>query len=132
MNEVRQGRGSLAFSNIRYSDPDVVSIKYGSHSTLRNGFSGTLALVMDRTVANYVEQMGPFVTSTWLHALLVTGGPQAAARLGCIYIVSRIAYPICFYVGHPWLQISTVPGYMVIWYQLYLVVCALAAARPGS
>ena len=38
-----------------------------------------LALIADRTVGNTLEQMGPFLVSTWLHAILVPGGPVRAA-----------------------------------------------------
>ena len=131
VNEARTGKGSLRFDKIRYSDPDVASIKYNSHmSGAKGSTSRTLALVMDRSVANFVEQMGPFLASTWLHALLVPDGPSAAARLGCLYIVSRAVYPIFFYIGHPWLQISTVPGYLCIAYQLYAAMCATRTAAP--
>ena len=108
----------------------------GSHSGSSSGSSvsmsasATWALVMDRAVGNCLEQQPAFLASTWLHALLVPGdGPAQAAWLASVYVASRAAYPLLFWCGHPWLQLSTCPGYWVIWYQLYRVVVATAAAR---
>ena len=83
-----------------------------------------VALIADRTVGNTLEQMGPFLCSTWIHALLVPGGAARAALLGWVYIASRVVYPICFYIGHPWLQLSTVPGYLTVFVQLGLIAAA--------
>jgi hypothetical protein len=124
VNQAKTGAGSLRFETIRYSALDVATIKYGTQ--VYSGKGGIVALVMDRTVGNFVEQMGPFLATSWMHALLVPGGATRAAQLGAIYVLSRLVYPIFFYIGHPWLQIATVPGYLSIWYQLYSVCVGLA------
>jgi len=139
------GQGGLGFASLKYASPDVAAIKYGgakayhraamgklttgkpvtaagksSEAAAAAAKVGTLALVMDRSVGNCLEQQGAFLASTWLHALLVPeGGPEKAARIAWLYVASRAAYPAFFYIGHPWLQLATVPGYVCIWYQLY-------------
>jgi len=119
----------LRFEKIKYSSLDVAAIKYGQRYS---GPGGYMALVMDRSVANFLEQQGAFLCSTWLHAVLVPGGAQRAAYVGTVYIVSRSIYPFFFHIGHPWLQIATVPGYVSIWYQLFLVIMATANARTAQ
>ena len=113
MNEAKSGSGSLAYSGIVYSDPQIAAIKYSPNYAGRRG--GKMALVMDRTVGNMLEQQPAFLVSTWLHAIIVPGGSRAAALVGFVYILSRVLYPALFWIGHPWLQISTVPGYLSIW-----------------
>ncbi len=49
-------------------------------------------LAADRVVANTQEQMVPFLTSLWLHALVVS--PSQATILGAAYIVLRAIYPL--------------------------------------
>lgn len=48
-------------------------------------------LAADRAVANTLEQMGPFLTTLWLHAVLVS--PRSATALGLAYVVIRAIYP---------------------------------------
>lgn len=154
VNEARQGKGSLDYTKLSYASPEVASIKYATNygqvkaaepgSSTRSSSSSekktdspnvvsssaTWALIMDRTVGNCLEQQSAFLASTWLHALLVpNNGPAQAATCATIYVVSRALYPWLFWCGHPWLQVSTCPGYWVIWYQLYRVVSASAIAR---
>lgn len=74
--------------------------------------------MLDRTVGNTLEQAIPFLTATWLHAALVPGGAGTSALLAWGYVLSRAAYPLCFWFGHPYLQLATCPGYWIIWYQL--------------
>ena len=59
VNLSREGKGSLKYENLRYSDPTVASIKYGT--VPQKSPIGTFAVVMDRTIGNYLEQMGPLV-----------------------------------------------------------------------
>jgi len=127
VNHARSGTGSLEFSKIKYSSPDVAAIKYSASYA---GAGGRAALVMDRTVGNFLEQQAPFLAATWLHAALVPGGTSRAAAFGAAYVASRAAYPFLFYAGHPWLQLATVPGYLAIWCQLGLVVAATAQRAP--
>lgn len=117
------GKGSLKYETLRYASLEVAAIKYGS---TYSGPGGTFALVMDRSVGNFLEQQCAFITSLWLQAILVPGGCRQSTILGSIYIISRLMYPVMFYVGHPWLQLATVPGYVIIWYQLARSVWAVA------
>jgi hypothetical protein len=48
-------------------------------------------LAVDRAVINTHEQMGPFLTSLWLHAVFVS--PTTATVLGGAYVVLRTIYP---------------------------------------
>jgi hypothetical protein len=54
-------------------------------------------------------------------------GPRRATALGYVYIVSRLLYPWLFYIGHPWLQLSTVPGYLVVFANFWGAVAGAAA-----
>ncbi len=49
-------------------------------------------LAADRAVANTHEQMVPFLTTLWLHALLVS--PTWATILGSAYVGFRALYPV--------------------------------------
>ena len=111
--------GALSHLDVRYTDPEVSRIKYAicHHSPI--------SLVADRTVGNLMEQLLPLLCATWLRAVLVPGAAESAGRLAWAYLVSRIAYPLAFYAGHPLLQLSTQPGYLIVWGQLVdLVVSA--------
>lgn len=84
-------------------------------------FKGIIALTLDRTAGNTLEQAIPFLLGLWLHAWFVN--PLQAEFLGWWYLASRCIYPIAFYMGTPWLFVSTVPGYVVIfklWFDLYM------------
>jgi uncharacterized MAPEG superfamily protein len=82
-----------------------------------------MGLLVDRTTGNCLEQMVPFLFSLWAHAIFVSS--QDASFIGIIYIVSRSAYPFCFYLGLPWVLISTVPGYLCVSYLLGGVIVQL-------
>ncbi len=49
-------------------------------------------LAADRAVINTQEQMVPFLTALWLHAVFV--GASSAAYLGLGYVVLRSIYPL--------------------------------------
>jgi uncharacterized MAPEG superfamily protein len=66
----------------------------------------------DRSVGNMLEQAMPFLVSLWLHASFV--GPDSATNWGWYYLASRSIYPLAFYLGVPYLLLSTLPGYFVI------------------
>lgn len=71
-----------------------------------------LSLTAQRTTGNTLEQMGPFLAAIWLNALFVSR--INSFTMGIVYISFRSIYPFCFYKGGPWLLLSTVPGYIVI------------------
>jgi len=73
----------------------------------------------DRTVANTIEQGIPFLVSLWLYAIFVDA--TYATILGFAYVAVRSIYPLVW--GRPpWLFLSTVPGYGIVWYMLGAVV----------
>lgn len=79
-----------------------------------------LPLLLDRTVGNTMEQAIPFLTALWMHAAFVS--VDSAALVGWIYVVTRAIYPVGFYLGLPWILLSTGPGYACIAYLLYTCV----------
>ena len=109
--------GMLSYRMVYYTDPDVARLKYGvPHDS-------PIALTADRTAGNLSEQLVPFLASAWLRALLVPGAAESSSRLCYAYLVSRMVYPFAFYAGHPLLQLSTQPGYLIVWGQLADVAC---------
>ena len=109
--------GMLSYRMVHYTDPDVARLKYGvPHDS-------PIALTADRTAGNLSEQLVPFLASAWLRALLVPGAAASSSRLCYAYLVSRMVYPFAFYAGHPLLQLSTQPGYLIVWGQLADVAC---------
>ena len=106
------GFGLMSYRDVHYTDPNVARIKYGvPHDS-------PAALAADRTAGNLTEQLTPFLAATWLRAVLVPGAASSAGRLTWAYLMSRMAYPLAFYAGHPLLQLSTQPGYLIVWVQL--------------
>ncbi len=75
-----------------------------------------LILTIERTQGNTLEQMPPFLIALWLMTVFDSG--DKARDFGIAYIVFRFIYPICFYYGLPWILISTLPGYAIIWAML--------------
>lgn len=88
--------------------------RYGAPNP-KSGRASLISLILDRSVGNTLEQQGPFLLATWLHAVLVPNGAPMAASLGWAYVLSRVLYPALFWAGHPWLQVSTMTGYLIIW-----------------
>jgi hypothetical protein len=115
-------RTALGLQPYRYHDPVAAALKYGN--TL-----DPLAILGDRMVGNTLEQLVPFLCSLWLYSLFVEEGPERAWLTGSVYICSRLLYPALFWAGSPWILLSTVPGYAVIWYQLGATLYALRAAQ---
>lgn len=76
-----------------------------------------LPLLLDRTVGNTMEQAIPFLTALWMHATFVS--VDSAAWVGWIYVGTRALYPFGFYLGLPYILLSTGPGYGCIAYLLY-------------
>jgi hypothetical protein len=95
-----------------FTNAAVIKDKKLSYSKFKYEFKGPLALTLDRTVGNTLEQAIPFLLGLWLSA--VFSSPHIAAKFGWLYIASRLIYPFCFYGGLPWLLMSTVPGYLFI------------------
>lgn len=75
------------------------------------------SLLLDRSVGNTIEQAIPFLTALWIHAVFVS--VDSAAFAGWIYVIARTLYPAGFYLGLPFVLLSTVPGYACIIYLLY-------------
>lgn len=86
----------------------MADIKYGS--------TRGLGLLGDRTFLNMLEQSPAFLTSLWLHALFVD--PETAAKAGWLYVLFRLWYPFGFSMGLPWILLSTLPNYGIIFYLL--------------
>ena len=81
----KQGFGVMSYTGVSYADPQVARIKY---NTL---YDSPLAVVADRTAGNLLEQLTPFLTVTWLRAMLVPGAAPSAGRLTYAYLISRMA-----------------------------------------
>ena len=110
-------RTALGVNPYRYHDAETAAVKYGNTHD-------PLAILGDRAVGNTLEQLVPFVGSLWLYALTV--GPQHTAVTGWTYVASRALYPPLFWAGSPFILLSTVPGYLVIWFHLGATLHALA------
>ena len=92
----------VSLTKIRYANPTL------------------LALTVDRTSGNMVEQAIPFLVSLWLHAVFVS--PTGAAKLGWLWLLFRSIYPFLFYKQVHWL--SAIPGYILI-FMLFAPVASL-------
>ena len=105
--------------NAKKNDEKTKSVSFAS---VKYGSNDKLSLTAARSVGNTMEQMVPFLASLWMNAVFVD--PTKAAKLGWIYIITRSYYPIAFYFGLPWILLSTLPGYGVIFQLLREVVQA--------
>jgi len=121
----KAGFGAMSYTGVCYSDPAVARVKYGV------AHDDPVALVADRTVGNLLEQLVPFLVATWMRALVVPDAAASAGRLTWIYLLSRLAYPLAFHVGHPLLQLSTQPGYLIVWGQLADVAMQTGEEPPA-
>ena len=65
----------------------------------------------------------------FLDASQVPGAAASAGRLMWVYLLSRMLYPLAFYVGHPLLQLATQPGYLIVFGQL--LDLAVSASTPS-
>jgi hypothetical protein len=88
-------------------------------------------LAADRAVINTHEQMGPFLTSLWLHAVFVS--PLSATILGGVYVALRTAYPLLLGRNLSKTQSKRVfavtgPAYLIVF---YLMGSAAVAAFRG-
>ena len=98
-----------------------MQLKYGGYGSSK---TRTLRLLGDRTFLNTLEQAPPFLVSLWACGLLAD--VELAAFCGKGYIFFRCLYPAVFRKGMPWLLLSTVPCYNLIWYMLFRAVVACA------
>ena len=98
-----------------------MQLKYGNYGSSK---TRTLRLLGDRTFLNTLEQAPPFLVSLWACGLLAD--VEVAAFCGKGYIFFRCLYPVLFRKGMPWLLLSTVPCYNLIWYMLFRAVVACA------
>jgi len=48
----------------------------------------------------------------WMHAIFVS--PETAANYGNLWLATRAAYPVGFYLGYPKVAFFTVPGYIAL------------------
>ena len=101
--------------------PTLMQLKYGNYGSSK---TRTLRLLGDRTFLNTLEQAPPFLVSLWACGLLAD--VELAAFCGKLYIFFRCLYPVVFRKGMPWLLLSTVPCYNLIWYMLFRAVVACA------
>jgi len=76
-----------------------------------------------------LEQMVPFLFGMWAHASMAG---DLAAYPGWIYVLSRCIYPWGFWKGSPYILMSTIPGYIVIWYQLLRALYLLVQSETAS
>ncbi|MCB9506665.1 MAG: MAPEG family protein [Myxococcales bacterium] len=88
-------------------------------------------LAADRAVANTHEQMVPFLTGLWLHALFVS--PARATYLGAAYVTLRAIYPVLLGRSLSRTQskrvaFATMPAYAIVFYLIGSVVLAAVSA----
>lgn len=88
----------------------------------QKSFDEKIEKTIERTTGNTLEQMVPFLLSLWLNAVFVS--THGAYKWGCVYLAFRFVYPALFFAGLPYLLLSTIPGYVVIFNLLREVVAA--------
>lgn len=76
-------------------------------------------LAADRAVINTQEQMVPFLTAMWLHAIFVSS--PLATWLGVIYVVLRSFYPLLLgrklsKIQSKRVYLVTLPCYSIVFY----------------
>eukprot|EP00301_Raphidiophrys_heterophryoidea_P026261 c9021_g1_i2.p1 GENE.c9021_g1_i2~~c9021_g1_i2.p1 ORF type:complete len:145 (-),score=33.44 c9021_g1_i2:76-510(-) len=74
-------------------------------------------LCADRTAANMLEQLPPFLVSMWMYAVFVDA--NVAGYLGLAYTAIRSFYPFVF--GSMKALYVTIPNYLIIYYMLFVV-----------
>lgn len=78
-------------------------------------------LSADRAVINTQEQMVPFLTSLWLHAVFLS--PASATVCGFLYVCFRSFYPMLLgrrlsKIQSKRVYIVTLPSYILVFYML--------------
>lgn len=89
-------------------------------------------LAADRAVINTQEQMLPFLSALWLHALFVS--PAVASACGAAYVALRALYPLLLGPKVSKVQSKrvywvTLPCYLLVFYMLG--AAAWAALQSG-
>ncbi|OQR80660.1 hypothetical protein ACHHYP_17361 [Achlya hypogyna] len=89
-----------------------------------NRYTSDIMLASDRSVGNFVEWQGIFLSLFWANAL-VTG---KEVELGYLYVGIRFLYPILAQLGgisqggaRPLILVATLPGYYVLGRYMYLL-----------
>jgi hypothetical protein len=82
-------------------------------------------LAADRVVINTQEQMVPFLSALWLHAVFVS--TSHAALIGSVYVVLRAFYPLLMgkrlsMMNPKRVHLVTVPCYIMVFYLFGAVV----------
>ncbi|OQR95520.1 hypothetical protein THRCLA_22126 [Thraustotheca clavata] len=97
-----------------------------------NRYTSDIMLAGDRSVGNFVEWQGIFLSLFWANAL-VTG---KEIELGYVYVAIRLAYPILAQLGgitqagpRPLIFLATIPGYYVLLRYMYLLYQQLYVAQ---
>ncbi|CAK4648337.1 unnamed protein product [Aphanomyces euteiches] len=90
-----------------------------------NRYTCDIMLAADRSVGNFVEWQGIFLSLFWTNAV-VAGGKEI--WLGWVYVAIRFLYPILAHSGGtkksgitPLIAVATVPGYYVLLRYMYLI-----------
>jgi hypothetical protein len=93
-----------------------------------NRFTDPIMLASDRSVGNFIEWQGIFLSLFWVNAIL-TGKEM---YLGWVYVGIRFLYPFLALAGgvttkgpQPLIFVATVPGYVVLGRLSYLIYQAL-------
>jgi hypothetical protein len=82
-------------------------------------------LAADRVVINTQEQMVPFLSSLWLHAVFVSS--YYASLIGLLYVALRAIYPLLMgkrlsKINPKRVHLVTVPCYIMVFYLFGAVV----------
>jgi hypothetical protein len=99
-DEASGDKKAVSFAELKYKGAPI-GTKYHA-----------LTLCGDRAIGNMVEQALPFLLALWMHGALVN--VNTAAMFGWIWLWLRALYPVVFFIGPPFLYMSTMPGYMCI------------------
>jgi len=88
------------------------------------------SFLADRVVINTLEQMIPFLTLMWGHALFVN--PETARLQGWVYVVTRYLYAPLYGMYGMFtvaIEVATQPNYVVIFYYWVALVYKCASGN---
>ena len=83
-----------------------------------------LALAGDRTVGNFLEFAIVFLPLYWIHAVFVD--PNHSWTIAVIYTLGRALYPFLFLYAPTMILVSTLPGYLVLFYLMWQITSEVA------
>ena len=83
-----------------------------------------LALAGDRTVGNFLEFAIVFLPLYWMHAVLVD--PTMSWTIALAYTVPRGLYPLLMLYAPTKILLSTLPGYVVLFYLMWEIATKYA------